>query len=132
MTDNISNYMRDNEENFIEKFQEEDLKEYENIWDDKKIFTLHLRARQKRSCEEGHNKRRETMSEMITVYCDRIPIRIDSEELEIIKLMVKEVGGEKKLSDVRIVIDNLISQGYTKGRAFALVFEARRLLCEGH
>lgn len=56
----------------------------------------------------------------------RVPIEIDSDDFEIIKLMVLDTGAATDISKWDIVIDALIKQGYDKYRAKELVILARK------
>lgn len=62
----------------------------------------------------------------ITLWMDgRIPVTVDEEEFEIIKLMVAEAGGDKDLKKLRPVVDELVKQGYRRGHAMELCILAR-------
>ena len=50
----------------------------------------------------------------ITLLMDgKIPIQVDEDDFEIIKLMIEEVGADKDLRLLKNVIDDLISQGWS-------------------
>lgn len=58
----------------------------------------------------------------ITMYMDgKIPITVDEEEFEIVKLMVVDAGADQDDTKVRGVIKDLIAQGFATGRAINLV-----------
>lgn len=69
------------------------------------------------------------MAGEITLMMDgRASVTVDSEEFEIIKLMVQEAGGHLNLQNVNAVINELIKQGYLRSRAMELCILARREL----
>ena len=66
------------------------------------------------------------MSKNITIMMDnRIPIMVDDEEFEIIKIMVEESGAKDDLKKLRGVIEELVKQGYDKSHARTLCVLAR-------
>lgn len=67
------------------------------------------------------------MSDNITLWMDgRIPITVDEEEFELIKMRVKEMGVHLPNSTNRLdLIRELIAEGYGKWRAMNLVVLAR-------
>ncbi len=56
---------------------------------------------------------------------DRIPVYVDKEEFEVIKMMVKKADAHLNLGKGVEVIRELVLQGYKVGRASELVVLAR-------
>ena len=69
------------------------------------------------------------MSKMITLMMDgRIPVEVDEDEFELIKMMVEEVGAKDDFSKLKVVIDDLVGQGYKRPRAMQLAVMSRHRL----
>lgn len=68
------------------------------------------------------------MSQRIRVRWDTSVAVIDEEEFELIKMMVTEAGGDKELSKLPTVVNELKKQGYADDKALKFALLARGVL----
>ena len=65
-------------------------------------------------------------TKIITIYMDgKIPIQVDEESFELIKMYVEEAGAHQDLRKIGSVIDDLVAQGWDRSYAREVCVMAR-------